>query len=112
MSGEIFDILDKPEYELLPGIKIRPVYLTDEFMAALFIIDNEVPKHKHVNIQFGIVLKGKGILILGDKKMEVSSNTFYYIPSNIYHSIIVLESPLYALDFFLPPREDYMKFFK
>jgi len=110
--GELFNIFNKPEYITRPGIRLRPIYYTDVFMTILFIIEDEVPSHRHLSIQFGLILDGEAVFKIGDREFKVSGNTFYYIPSNVEHSVKVLKKPLYALDFFIPPREDYVKYFR
>lgn len=112
MKGDIRDIFQGPDYELRPGIFLKPVYCSKTLMSVLFIVNNNIPSHRHPNIQFGLVLGGEGVLGIGGDELKISENSFYYIPSNIEHYLKVTEKPLYAIDFFIPPREDYMKFFK
>jgi len=107
-----FNLANLKEYKVSEGITLKPIYYTDKFMAILFVIENEVPLHKHDNTQFGIILSGKALFKIGNLEREVDRNDFYYIPSNVEHGVKVLNGPLYALDIFIPPREDYKKYFK
>jgi len=107
-----FNLDNLEEYEVAEGIILKPIYYTDEFMAILFIIKKEVPIHKHSNVQVGMILDGKALFKIGNIEKEVVKNDFYFIPSNVEHRVRVLNGPLYALDIFIPAREDYKKFFR
>lgn len=69
---------------------------------------NKVPVHKHPNEQSGYVISGKYILILGDARHEIGPGDSYTIPSNTEHAFEIIE-PGEVLDFFSPPRNDYLQ---
>ena len=69
---------------------------------------NTVPGHKHPNEQSGYVISGKYILILEDARHKIGPGDSYTIPSNAEHAIEIIE-PGEVLDFFSPPRQDYLR---
>jgi quercetin dioxygenase-like cupin family protein len=66
-----------------------------------------VPFHSHPHEQSGYVLEGKLRLIFGETDEILEPGDSYSIPGDTAHSIEVLESG-YVIDFFSPPREDYL----
>lgn len=97
--------------ELVKGVYAKPLYLDSERMVILFEIYEDIPMHKHVNLQIGIILDGRGVFKIGGEEKEVEKEVFYHIPSNVEHELRVMEKPVKALDIFIPPREDYKKLF-
>ena len=73
----------------------------------LYKSSDSVPVHAHPNEQSGYVISGKYRLrFLGnDQELEVGDS--YSIPANIEHSIEIIV-PGEVVDFFTPPREDYL----
>ena len=61
------DLEKGEEYKVIKGVRIRPIYYTDDFMAILFIIEEETPVHKHINTQFGVVLDRKAIFRIRER---------------------------------------------
>jgi quercetin dioxygenase-like cupin family protein len=68
-----------------------------------------IPSHSHPHEQMGIVLSGKFELTIGEESRLLEEGDAYLIPSNVEHSVRVLESQACALDIFSPPREDYKR---
>jgi len=72
-----------------------------------YAVDNFVPFHKHPHEQSGYVVSGKFKLRFGDVDEMLESGDTYSIPGNTQHSFEVIE-PGQVIDFFSPPREDYL----
>jgi quercetin dioxygenase-like cupin family protein len=66
-----------------------------------------VPLHKHCNEQSGYVISGRYRITFAGWNQIIGPGDSYTIPNNVEHSIEVLE-PGEVLDFFSPPREDYL----
>ncbi len=65
------------------------------------------PLHKHPNEQSGYVISGKYRIVIDKVQREIGPGDSYSIPRNVEHSIEILE-PGEVLDFFSPPRRDYL----
>lgn len=50
-------------------------------------IGSEQPTHQHAPEQCYYILKGKGLMMIGDESKEVTSGDAVYIPSNANHGI-------------------------
>ena len=73
----------------------------------LYEKENDVPFHKHPNEQSGYVISGKYRIIFGNNDQVIRPGDSYSIPRNIEHRIEIIESGE-ILDFFSPPRNDYL----
>jgi quercetin dioxygenase-like cupin family protein len=73
----------------------------------LYKKEDNVPFHKHPNEQSGYVISGKYRIVFGDCDQVIEPGTTYSIPKNIEHRIEIIE-PGEVLDFFSPPRADYL----
>ena len=65
------------------------------------------PLHKHPNEQSGYVISGKYRIVIDDVEYEIIAGDSYSIPRDVEHSIEIIE-PGEVLDFFSPPRKDYL----
>jgi quercetin dioxygenase-like cupin family protein len=65
------------------------------------------PLHKHPNEQSGYVISGNYRIIFGNNGQMIGPGDSYSIPRNIEHRIEIIE-PGEVLDFFSPPRKDYL----
>jgi quercetin dioxygenase-like cupin family protein len=65
------------------------------------------PLHKHPNEQSGYVISGKYIIVIDNVGCEIGPGDSYSIPRNVEHNIEIIE-PGEVLDFFSPPRIDYL----
>jgi quercetin dioxygenase-like cupin family protein len=68
---------------------------------------DNVPFHKHPNEQSGYVISGKYRIQFGNHDQVITQGDTYSIPKNIEHRIEIIE-PGEVLDFFSPPRADYL----
>jgi quercetin dioxygenase-like cupin family protein len=66
------------------------------------------PLHKHPNEQSGYVISGSYRIIFGDDDQVVGPGDSYSIPRDVEHRIEIIE-PGEVLDFFSPPRKDYLR---
>jgi quercetin dioxygenase-like cupin family protein len=66
-----------------------------------------VPFHRHSNEQSGYIISGKLRFIFGDFDEILNPGDTYSIPVNVKHSIEVIETGT-VIDFFVPPRKDYL----
>ena len=73
----------------------------------LYKTEDHPPFHKHANEQSGYVISGKYNIVIGDVAHTIGPGDSYSIPRNVEHRIEILE-PGEVLDFFSPPRTDYL----
>lgn len=98
--------------ELFQGVKGRILAVSERVMAVLVEIPagKAVPRHKHMNEQLGICLKGEAQFISGSESKIVKEGLVYSISSNEEHEVRMLGSGAGVfLDIFSPPREDYLE---
>jgi quercetin dioxygenase-like cupin family protein len=65
------------------------------------------PFHKHPNEQSGYVISGKYRISFGKFDQIIGPGDSYSIPRDTEHHIEIIE-PGEVLDFFSPPRKDYL----
>ena len=65
------------------------------------------PLHRHPNEQSGYVISGRYRIIIGHAGYEIGPGDSYTIPRDVEHGIEIIE-PGEVLDFFSPPRKDYL----
>jgi len=73
----------------------------------LYKSEDRPPLHKHPNEQSGYVISGRYRITIDDVRRELSPGDSYTIPRGVEHRIEILE-PGEVLDFFSPPRKDYL----
>lgn len=73
----------------------------------LYKKEDRVPFHRHPNEQSGYVISGKYRIIFGDWDRVIGPGDTYSIPRNAEHRIEIID-PGEVLDFFSPPRADYL----
>jgi len=73
----------------------------------LYKKEDKPPIHKHPNEQSGYVISGEYNIIIEGAACRIGPGDSYTIPRNIDHSIEIIE-PGEVLDFFSPPRKDYL----
>jgi len=81
-------------------------YIGREFCNWLKKKDNP-PLHKHSNEQSGYVISGKYNIIIDNVAYKIGPGDSYSIPRDIEHRIEIIY-PGEVLDFFSPPRKDYL----
>lgn len=68
---------------------------------------DSAPAHAHPNEQSGYVVSGKIRMIFGDFDQVLGPGDSYSIPAGVEHRVEVIQGGE-VLDFFVPPREDYL----
>jgi quercetin dioxygenase-like cupin family protein len=70
-------------------------------------LGNNVPFHAHPNEQSGYVISGKYRIKFENINEILNPGDSYSIPENVEHSLEVIEDGE-VIDFFTPPRLDYL----
>jgi unsaturated pyranuronate lyase len=65
------------------------------------------PTHNHPQEQWGFLMQGSAVRILGDEEADVSPGNFWHTPGDVPHSIIAGPQGAIVVDVFAPPREEY-----
>jgi quercetin dioxygenase-like cupin family protein len=73
----------------------------------LYKKEDHPSSHKHPNEQSGYVISGEYRIIIKNVAYKIGPGDSYSIPRNIEHRIEIIE-PGEVLDFFSPPRKDYL----
>jgi quercetin dioxygenase-like cupin family protein len=73
----------------------------------LYKKEDNVPLHKHPNEQSGYVISGTYRIIFADNDQVIGPGDTYSIPRDTEHRIEIIE-PGEVVDFFSPPRRDYL----
>jgi quercetin dioxygenase-like cupin family protein len=73
----------------------------------LYKKEDNVPFHKHPNEQSGYAISGNYRIIINNVGCEIGPGDSYSIPRDVEHSIEIIEAGE-VLDFFSPPRKDYL----
>jgi quercetin dioxygenase-like cupin family protein len=73
----------------------------------IFKKGDKPPAHKHPNEQSGYVLSGSYRMRIGDVRQQLGPGDTYNIPRDVEHFLEIIE-PGEILDFFSPPRKDYL----
>ncbi len=94
--------------EIFPGVTMRAAWGEKIMLSFIDLAPHSVvPEHKHPHEQMGIVLEGEFEFTIGGETQVVKAGQFYYIPSNVPHSVKTPAQGARALDIFSPPREEY-----
>ena len=64
--------------------------------------------HQHYHSQVTYVMSGKFEVTIGEEKKVLTAGDSFYIPPNVMHGAICLESG-FLIDTFSPIREDFME---
>jgi quercetin dioxygenase-like cupin family protein len=98
---------------------IPPQLLTEGYLARAFHGEHltvavvevapgaQLPEHRHVNEQFGMVIEGTLVLRVGDEERAVKPGGTWQIPSETLHSAVAGDEGAVVIDVFSPPREDW-----
>jgi len=73
----------------------------------LYKQSDKPPVHQHPNEQSGYVISGKYRISFGNIEQIIGPGDSYSIPRDTEHHIEIIE-PGEVLDFFSPPRKDYL----
>jgi quercetin dioxygenase-like cupin family protein len=105
-----FSIKDLESQELAEGVKIQ-VIPGERMTMVVFSLKNgtPIPEHSHPHEQMGVVMEGKMKMTIGQKEKIVEPGSAWHIPSNVVHGGECLEDETVVLEYFSPPREDFVK---
>ncbi|MBN7811853.1 cupin domain-containing protein [Algoriphagus sp. H41] len=67
-----------------------------------------VPTHQHPNEQYSLITKGSVKVTIGEREYIVKAGQGIIIPPNLPHSFVALEDDTIDIDFFAPPRADWI----
>lgn len=100
----------KTDKEILPGIGIKAVVYGENTLLTEVSLKggNILPAHNHIHEQTGYLISGKVILTIGEETFEVEPGDSWNIPSNVTHSLEILENSV-AVEVFSPRREEYIE---
>jgi quercetin dioxygenase-like cupin family protein len=73
----------------------------------LYKKEDNPPIHKHPNEQSGYIVSGKYRITIDNTAYDLCSGDSYTVPRDVEHSMEIIE-PGEVLDFFSPPRKDYL----
>lgn len=68
-----------------------------------------VPLHHHVNEQYAMIIKGSVKVSIEGNEYIVKAGDGIIIPPDVPHQFEALEEDTIDIDFFTPPREDWIK---
>lgn len=73
-------------------------------------VNEKIPTHNHPHEQMGVCLDGKAEFECENRSTIIKKGMVYLIKSNEQHSVHNIgKKKAIFLDFFSPPREDYLK---
>ena len=100
---------DVEAVQALPGIKRKTLNHSEQMMLCEFHLDKGalLPNHTHPHEQMSYIVSGRFRYTVGDETREVGPGDTALVPSNVPHSVEVLEDTV-AIDVFVPIREDYL----
>ena len=98
-----------PEHAPIPGITGH-VQLGTELSAALFRLgpDAVVPRHHHVNEEFGQVLEGSLELEVDAQISRLVAGDGFLIPGNVPHGAVAGPEGCLLLECYAPPRNPFV----
>ena len=64
--------------------------------------------HQHPHVQVSHVERGAFEVEIGGEKQILKAGDAFYVPSNVLHGVVCLESGV-LIDIFNPRREDFLK---
>lgn len=98
-----------PSKEMLPGIILRSVYLTNTMLTFFDLApDSHIPAHKHPHEQISYLIKGSMTMTVGGETKLMRAGDIAAIPPNVEHEIVVGREACVAIDAWHPIRDDYI----
>jgi quercetin dioxygenase-like cupin family protein len=73
----------------------------------LYKKEDDPPAHRHPNEQSGYVISGRYRITIDGAGYALRPGDSYSIPRDVAHCIEIIE-PGEIVDFFVPPRKDYL----
>jgi quercetin dioxygenase-like cupin family protein len=103
-----FEWDDLTQYAPLPGIS-GSVRTGEELSAALFRLEAGavVPRHHHVNEEFGQVISGSLELTVDTEVTMLGAGGSFLIPGNVPHAAVAGAEGCVLLECYAPPRNPF-----
>ena len=98
-------------HEILPGVRRRILAHAPTAMLVLYRIEpgRVFPRHTHPHAQYGTILEGGGVFLVGEQSWRVHAGDAYYVPPDVPHELRTDPSvPSVILDVFAPERQDFL----
>jgi len=98
-------------HEILPGVRRRILAHAPTAMLVLYRIEpgRVFPRHTHPHAQYGTILEGGGVFLVGEQSWRVHAGDAYYVPPDVAHELRTDPSvPSVILDVFAPERQDFL----
>lgn len=98
-----------PVHQPLPGIS-GSVRMGAELSAAIFRLEPGavVPRHSHVNEEFGQILSGSLRLEAGTETQHLRTGDGFLIPGDVPHSAVAGPEGCLLLECYSPPRNPFV----
>ena len=98
-------------HEVVDGITIKTLNHGKHMLMTEFVLRRGalLPEHSHVYEQTGYLVKGRMLLYIQEKSIEVKAGDSWNVPGGAPHRAEVLEDSI-AIEVFSPVREDYLQY--
>lgn len=108
-SSAVINWEQLPQHGPIPGIT-GAVRLGDQLSAALFRLEPGavVPRHQHVNEEFGQVLEGSLELEVGSETTTLQAGEGFLIPGDVPHACVAGPAGCLLLECYAPPRHPFV----
>ncbi|MBZ4642453.1 MAG: cupin protein [Deferribacteraceae bacterium] len=95
--------------QMLPGVKRKTLTFAEKTLSIEIFLDkgSKVPPHSHIYEQTGYMIYGKAVLNIGGETYNVEPGDAWTIPSDVEHSLEVIEDSK-IIEIFSPMREEYI----
>jgi quercetin dioxygenase-like cupin family protein len=106
--GAFDDLQSIPPQGLANGYLARAVHGKELTLAVVEIAPGaELPEHRHVNEQCGMVIEGSVIFRVGDETRTLEPGGIWWIPSETPHTVTGGDAGAVVIDVFTPVRDDW-----
>jgi quercetin dioxygenase-like cupin family protein len=102
------DIRELVPLKIWDGVIGRAVTGKEATLAAIELDPGtEVPEHRHVNEQTGILLRGSLRFRIGDETKDLVPGSTWVIPADVPHAVGAGPEGAFLVELFAPPRADW-----
>lgn len=96
-----------PPRQLVPGIMGHYVHGVNCTLGYVNLnAGSSIPEHHHIHEQITFIVEGELDMVIGGKKILLTTGHVYVIPPDIPHSAVA-KTDCRVIDVFSPVREDY-----